>query len=223
VGLNRTLQFGGDGRETSFSDFFRAFFDPSGGDNAGDDLSSDEELGNQIASVTSRFNFSGNVPFSVYMEYAGEDTSNETSYRLGNVAMSLGLYFPQVTENLDFTWEITDWQNAWYINAIYANGYTNEGSIIGHWAGEQRVFGDAIPAQTNTLIANWNIGSKSLVHATYRTVANGESTQFDYIRSHELQLRYSYNLGDLTTGIDLYAGRTTQDTKFSQIGAFLRW
>jgi len=220
LGLNRTFQFGGDGRETSFSDFLKAFFDPSGGDNQG---GSDEELGNQIASVTSRFNFSGKVPFSVYMEYAGEDTADGSDWRLGNVAMSLGLYFPQVTENLDFTWEITDWQNAWYVNGIYANGYTNEGSIIGHWAGEQRVFKDAVGAQTNTLIMNWDIAPRNLIHATYRTVENEESTQFDYVRSHELQLRYSYDFGDVVSGIDLYAGRTTQDEKFSQAGVFLRW
>jgi hypothetical protein len=124
---------------------------------------------------------------------------------------------------LDFSWEITDWVNGWYVNQIYANGYTNEGSIIGHWAGEQRVFKDAIGAQTNTLMMNWNFASRSLIHATYRTVANEESTQFDYIRSHELQLRYSYDFGDVVSGIDMYAGRTTQDEKFSQVGAFLRW
>jgi len=220
LGFNRTFQFGGDGRSSSLSDIFNAFFDPSGADNSdtpGDDV------GNQIASVTSRFNYTGKFPFSVYMEYAGEDTSKNSNYRLGNVALSLGLFFPLVTENIDVTYEFSDWQNGWYVNGIYANGYTNEGSVIGHWGGNERVFGDAVGAQAHMLAVNWDIGAGSLLHATYRTLDNEVYSRFDYVRSHELQVRYSYPFRQFFTGIDLYVGRTTLDDDFVQVGAFLRW
>lgn len=228
LGINRMFQFGGDGRSDSLSDIIDAFFDPSGADNRGDDLSVDDELGNQIASFTSRFNYTGKFPFSVYMEYAGEDTSRSSNYRLGNAALSLGLFFPRVTEDIDVTYEFSDWQNGWYENLIYANGYTNEGSVIGHWAGNERVFNesvfdDAIGAQVHTLAVNWGIGAASLLHATYRTVDNEDHSSVDYVRSHELQMRYSYGFRRFITGIDLYVGRTTLDNDFLQVGAFLRW
>ena len=107
IGLYRMLQFGGDGRKVSFSQFMKAFFDPASGDNTSDELDSDEELGNQMASLTSRFNFNGKVPFSVYMEYAGEDTSDRSGFRLGNISTSLGIFLPRITENVDFTWEFS--------------------------------------------------------------------------------------------------------------------
>ena len=183
-----------------------------------------------MSSITSRFNFGGEVPFSVYLEYAGEDTSTNKNYRLGNVALSAGLFFPVVTESLDLTYEFSDWQNGWYVNRIYGNGYTNDGSVIGHWAANERLFGDAVGAQIHTLKANWDLGSRSLLKATYRTIKNEEysrrndsTSRFEFVRGHELQLRYSFQLEQYFTGVDLYVGRTTLDDEFINIGAFLEW
>ncbi len=223
IGLNRVFQFGGDGRSNDPSDIFRAFFDPSGADNADNNLSRDNEVGNQIASVTTRFNFPGRFPFSIYMEYAGEDTSRSSRFRLGNTALSLGLFIPRLTENIDFTYEVSDWQNAWYVNSIYTNGYTNEGSVIGHWAGNERTFGDAVGAQIHILKLNWNIRDGHLVQTTYRTIKNEDYSSSNYVRSHEFQVRYSFGFRQFVTGIDLYAGRTTLDDNFLQAGAFLQW
>lgn len=222
LGLSRIFQFGGDGRDSSLSTILRSFFDPSS-DNSTTPEGSDNEGGNQLASITSRFNFTGRIPFSVYMEYAGEDTSANSSFRLGNAAISLGLFFPLVTENIDLTYEFSEWQNGWYVNTIYANGYTNEGSVIGHWAGNEREFGDEVGATVHTLMVNWDVGARSLVQATYRTVENEDYSSVDYVRGHQLQLRYSYQLSAFTTGLDLYFGRTTLDDDFVNAGAFLRW
>jgi hypothetical protein len=223
LAVNRMFQFGGDGRDSSLSTILRAFFDPAGTDNSSTPEERDKEAGNQIASVTSRFNFTGRVPFSVYMEYAGEDTKNSEKYQLGNAALSLGVFFPRVTKNIDLTYELTEWQNGWYVNAIYANGYTNEGSIIGHWGANERVFGDAVGAQTHALKINWDVGARSLIHATYRTVDNENYSSVDYVRSHELQARYTYRFPEFMTGMDLYFGRTTLDDNFVNVGAFVRW
>lgn len=223
LGLNRVMQFGGDGRSSSLSTLLRAFFDPAGGDNADGDLSSDDEAGNQLASITSRFDYPGKFPFSVYMEYAGEDTSSSENFRLGNAALSVGFFLPKVTQNIDITYEFSDFQNGWYVNGIYANGYTNDGSVIGHWVGNERQFGDAVGTQANTLILNWEFNPGNLLHVTYRTVNNADYSSVDYVRGHELLLRYSHGLGNFITGVEIYGGRTTLDDQFATIGGFLRW
>lgn len=223
IAVNRVLQFGGDGRSKSLSTLLDAFFDPSGADNRDEDLSIDDEAGNQLASITSRFDFTGEFPFSIYMEYAGEDTSSSENFRLGNAALSVGLFLPQLTSTIDLTYEFSEFQNGWYVNAIYANGFTNDGSVIGHWAGNERVFGDAVGTQVHTLMVNWEFAAGNLIHGTYRTIDNANTSAVDYVRGHEILLRYSRGIFDLIGGLEVYAGRTTLDDDFATIGAFLRW
>jgi hypothetical protein len=220
IAVNRTMQFGGGERSKSLSTLLRAFFDPSDFDN---EAELDDQAGNQIASITSRFDYAGKMPFSVYMEYAGEDTSNRDNFRLGNAALSLGVFFPRITPHLDATYEFSEFQNGWYVNSIYANGYTNDGSVMGHWVGNERVFGDAVGTQTHTLMLNWEFALGNLIHATYRTIANEDYSAVDYVRGHELLLRYSRGFLDYIVGIETYVGRTILDDGFVTVGGFLRW
>ncbi len=106
LGVNRLLQYGGGARPGSFNDLLRAFFSPSRYDNTNSNLSSDQQFGNQVASVTSSFLFPGRVPFSVYFEYAGEDTSTSKNYLLGNAALSAGIHFPRLWRRFDLTYEV---------------------------------------------------------------------------------------------------------------------
>ena len=220
IALNRVMQFGGDGRDKSLSTMLKAFFDPAGSDN---NANLDEQAGNQIASITSRFDYAGSFPFSVYMEFAGEDTSTSNNIRLGNTALSLGIFLPKLTPDLDVTYEISEFQNAWYVNGIYANGYTNDGSVMGHWVGNEREFGDAVGTQTHTLLVNWEFAPGNLVHASFRSIANEDYTRVDYVRGHELLLRYSRAFKEYIVGIETYVGRTTLDEDFVTVGGFLRW
>jgi len=85
LGANRIMQYGGGERSDSIGDLFNAFFNPSSNDNTiNGNL---DEFGNQVASLTSRFVFPGPVPFAVYFEYAGEDTSTLSNLRLGNTSL----------------------------------------------------------------------------------------------------------------------------------------
>ncbi len=106
-GLNRVMMYGGEARGECHKpkNLFKAFFDPSSAENAGDNLSKDDEFGNQSASLTSRINVTGKLPFSLYFEYAGEDTSVNKFYRLGAAALQEGLYFPSLFEEIDLTYE----------------------------------------------------------------------------------------------------------------------
>ncbi len=92
--VNRLLQYGGPNRPSSLKDLAKAFFSPGRYDNTNPDLSFNQQFGNEQASATSSFLFPGKVPFAVYAEYAGEDTSHGRSYLLGNSALSVGIHFP---------------------------------------------------------------------------------------------------------------------------------
>ena len=62
------------------------------------------------------------MPFAVYAEYAGEDTSHGKNYLLGNSALSIGIHFPRLWQHFDLTLEASELQNAWYVNVIYRTG-----------------------------------------------------------------------------------------------------
>lgn len=223
LGLNRILQYGGGGRgNPSFKDVWKAFFKPSDFDNV-NDPTTQEQFGNQLASITSRFIFPGSVPFSVYAEYAGEDTSRGRDYLLGNSALSFGLDFPRLGERFDLTYELSEWQNGWYVNGIYGDGLTNEGRIIGHWGGDNRQFRDEIGAQTHMLRLGWTPSFGGVFEFKYRTIANESYGTVDYERGHDFTVRYSRSLDEFTVGGEVYAGRDVFGEDVSRIGAFVRY
>jgi len=205
--VNRQLQYGGGERgSSSFSDFINALRDPGKYDNAGK-FSSNKEFGNQQASLTSRMLFSGKRPFAVYFEYAGEDTSFRKRYRLGNVSLSMGVDVPRVWNRYDITYETTEWQNAWYVHHVYHDGMTNEGSVIGHWFGDQRRFNNAAGGMSHMLRLGWQAGKDNYFQAAYRTLKNESYTSVAYKRMQELALSCSFPWIGNAMGIELYAGR----------------
>ena len=91
------------------TDLFKAFFNPSAVRQTSQP--DRQQVGNQQASFTSSLLFPGRVPFSVYFEYAGEDTSRGKNYLLGNSSLSAGIHFPRLWQRFDLTLEATEWQN----------------------------------------------------------------------------------------------------------------
>ncbi len=70
------MQYGGGARKRSFGDLFDAFFSPTRvPTTSATILSGDDQFGDQVAALTSKFVFPARVPVSVYFEYAGEDGS----------------------------------------------------------------------------------------------------------------------------------------------------
>ena len=142
LSANRLMQFGGGARGgNSFGDFLDAFTKPQQSDKQRR-AEPEAEFGNQIAAWTSRFIFPGRTPFAAYLEYAGEDSSYEGNYRLGNAALSVGITFPRLWQRFDLTYEASEWQNGWYVHDIYLDGMTNDGRVLGHWGADRRVFVD---------------------------------------------------------------------------------
>lgn len=222
VGANRLLQYGGASRPGGVGDLLRAFFDPSRYDNT-DPTTSDQQFGNQLASVTSTFLFPGKVPFAVYFEHAGEDTSNGKNFLLGNAALSIGIRFPRLWRRFDLTYEASEWQNAWYVNSLYGDGLTNRGHVIGHWGGEERVRQDAVGAQTHMVRVGWQPPFGGHVDLRLSTLENASYSLIPYQREYDATLRYSRTVHAFSIGAEVFAGRNVFGEHFSRVGAFFRY
>jgi len=224
LGANRLLQFGGGERGgNSPGDFFRALFKPHNYDNTSESLSSDQEFGNQVAAWTSRMLFPGRVPFAVYFEYAGEDSSYSGNYRLGNSALSMGIDIPQLWGAFDFTYEVSEWQNGWYGHGVYRDGLTTDGRAIGHWFGDARRVNDSVGGQSHMARLGWDTPLGGVAELRYRTLANENYTGGQYVRAHEVALRYSHPWRSLLIGGELQGGRDVFGDDYGRIAAFARF
>ncbi len=220
--VNRLLQYGGAGRPDSLKDLFKAFFNPSRYDNTNPELSFDQQLGNQEASISSSFLFPGRVPFAVYAEYAGEDTSRGRSYLLGNAALSVGIHFPRLWERFDLTLESSEWQDSWYVHGVYQDGLVNDGRVVGNWFGDERVFNDGIGGRSQMAHLGWDAFG-GLVDLRYRTLQNASYGANRYQRFHEITLGYSRPWRGLIAGGELDAGRDVFGDNFTRLTGFLRY
>lgn len=225
LGINRIMQFGGGDRGgRSFQDIVDAFFNPHGADNRGDGSQGIEnEFGNQAASFTSRFMYPGEVPFSVYFEYAGEDTSYASNTRLGNVGVSLGINFPKIHSDYDLTVEMSEWQNGWYEHFIYVDGLKNEGVVIGHWGANQREVPDEVGAQSLMVKVGWQPDIGGLAVARYRTLKNEDYTPPEYERGQEFSLSYSLPWREYIVGAELLLGNDALGQDYHLLSAHIRF
>jgi hypothetical protein len=219
IGFNRIMQYGGGERADSFGDLLDAFFRPNEEDNTG----TTDDFGNQAASITSRFLVPGDVPFAVYFELAGEDTSKNSNVRLGNAALSAGVHFPSLWRGIDLSVEISEWQNGWYVHHIYQDGLRHEGNAIGHWGGDLRVLNDGVGAQSLMARVGWQPSFGGAIEATYRTLANESYTAPDYERAHSLEVRYSRVWRDFRFGGELFFGSDVFGDSHARFGGFLRF
>lgn len=225
LGFNRTLQFGGGKREVSISDVFKALFDPAGKDNvAGADANDPNyEFGNQQASITSKFNFHLGTPVSLYMEFGGEDTLGEKNYKLGNQTYSAGLFLPALSDSLSVRYEYSHWSTAWYVHHLYQQGYTNDGQVMGHWGGGERLFNQDTPASAHAFNINWQLSGNQLIDGTFRVIQNEDKAIVNYSNGYQLNLRYSHATQSGFWGAEVYWGQDVFGQKFSRLSAFYRW
>lgn len=219
LGVGRIMQFGGGERSDSFSDLLDAFFNPSDHDNTG----TSEDFGNQVASFTSQFVLGEPLPVAVYFEYAGEDTSTLSNLRLGNTALSAGIAFPKLGERFSATFEISEWQNAWYTHHIYQDGLRNEGHVLGHWGADWRLPNDEIGARSLFARVGWQPRFAGAIEASYRQLDNEDYSGGGYETAHQVDARYSRPLGQWFVGAELTLGRDVFGDSYSRLGAFIRF
>jgi hypothetical protein len=219
IGVSRVMQYGGGEREDSLRDLANAFFDPSSRDNLGPNGA---EFGNQLASLTSQFVLGDPLPIAVYFEYAGEDTSRSSNFRLGNTALSAGIALPRLAENLSATFELTEWQNGWYTHHIYRDGPRNDGRVLGHWGADWRVPGDGVGARSMFARVTWepNFGT---LESSYRQLDNEDYGTGDYETGRQIDARFSRPWDQVFVGAELTFGRDVFGDSYSRLGAFIRF
>jgi len=214
LGFNRMLEYGGAGLPSSLRLLLRDFFRPSG-------LS--QTQGNQQASYVSRFIFPGKTPFAVYAQYAGEDNSDGGSYLLGNSSLTAGIDFPRIGRHFDLTYEVSEWQNAWYVNSVFLDGMTNNGLVLGNWGADQRVFNDAVGARSQMLRVGWEPPFGGYLEGRVRTLVNQEYSLYAYHHYLDFTLRYSRPWNGVTVGAEAVGGRDIFGSSFSRLSGFVRY
>jgi len=223
VSFNRLLQYGGGARGgTSISQLLHAFVNPSGSQSA--NPTTNQNAANQEASVTSSVLIPGKVPFAIYAEYAGEDTSRGKNYLLGNSALSVGIRFPRLWKRFDLTLEATEFQNAWYVNSIWQDGMINDGHVVGAWFGDQRVYNDDPGGLAEMVRLGWDAPFGGRLELRYRTLLNQDYTNYGnlYHRFQDLTLGYSLPWHGYTFGGEVEGGKDIFGKSFSRVSGFMR-
>ncbi|MBS0418950.1 MAG: hypothetical protein JSR66_14650 [Proteobacteria bacterium] len=221
IGVNRLFQFGGGAAGNgSWRHGLTSLFVPNAGRQTADIT---QQVGNQEASFTSSLLFPGRVPFSVYFEYAGEDTSRGKPYLLGNSSLSAGIHFPHLWRRFDLTLEATEWQNAWYVHSVYLDGMTNYGRVVGNWFGDQRLFRDSVGGRSATVQLGYEPPFGGLFQLRYRMLQNEQYSNEHYQNFHDASLVYSRPFRGVVVGGELEGGRDVFGGSFSRIGGFIRY
>ena len=219
--INRVTQYGGGARGGgSFSDFFDALTTSS---NEADDPNGSSNV-NRIASVTSSMLFPGPVPLGVRVEYAGEDNTYEGKVRLGQTILSLGIDLPLLWRNFDATYEVSEFQNGWYIHSVYRDGPRNEGNVLGHWFADHRLPRDAIGGRSHMARVGWQLPNGDYAQARYRMLDLDPrwaftNTQRPYRTMQMLGLDYATQWKGYPINAQLEIGEDIFGDSFARIGA----
>ncbi|HEY6515938.1 MAG TPA: capsule assembly Wzi family protein [Steroidobacteraceae bacterium] len=193
-------------------------------------------IGKQEASVTSRFIFPGRVPFSVYFEYAGNDTLAGHSPLIGKPDLSVGIDFPRIGP-FSLTYEVDSWAPTWYVHSAstvqtgYLDGITNYGDNLGNWFGDQRVLAtpntiaDQVGGQSNMLRLGWEPSFGGLMQLQLRALANEADTLFatyPYKNEYLESLSYSYPWKGYSVGGEIDEGRDVFGDRYFRLEGYLR-
>lgn len=228
IGLNRTMQFGGGNRKIDLGDIWDAIIDPVNSDNCGGQEVCNE-AGNQQASIANRLDFDGEMPFSLYLELAGEDSGGFRWYSLGNRAYNIGVFFPYLTDSSSLLFEHQTVRIAWYVHHLYDEGYRNDGNTIGHWWGDEKNFDDGIGARINTIRYNYELNDEYHLDVKFASLKNinfGSPGQFDesiYTRGNELTLGLDQIRNKSVIRYEVYAGKTVLDDDFFRFSVKYTW
>jgi hypothetical protein len=227
VGINRMLEFGGGaGLPSSARFLYRQYF-----------VTSDvvQNQGNQQASYVTRFVSPTPVPFTMYFQYAGENTSLGGPFLFGDPMMSGGIDFPRVLKYLDFTYEIAEWADNWYVHFDFLHGMSQDGLVLGAWGADQRNFGDGVGARSQMLRVGWTppfggyLEEKVLllVNQNYfggdNRTYNPNDPAYPYHHYVDVSVRYTRPWNGLTLGGEAEGGHDVFGKNFARLSGFVRY
>jgi Capsule assembly protein Wzi len=236
LSVQRVLFWGGGAAGgQSITDLLQAFINPSKAQTSGFGKGT-HVVGKQQASITSRFIFPGRVPFSVYFEYAGNDTLAGHPPLFGKADLSAGVDFPRLGP-FSLTYEFDSWSPTWYVHTAsnvqtgYLDGLTNYGDVIGNWFGDQRVLatpttiGSEVGGQSNLLRLGWEPSFGGLMQLQLRALANENGTLIDpysYQNEYLGSLSYSYPWKGYSVGAEVDGGRDVFGEHYVRLEGYLR-
>ncbi len=236
LGVQRVMIWGGGaaGGE-SLTNIMQAFINPtkaqSTGFNAGTHV-----IAKQEASITSDFIFPGPEPFSVYFEYAANDTSMGRAYLFGKPDISAGIDFAHLGP-FDLTYEFNSWSPTWYVHTAtnvqtgYQYGITNYNQSIGNWFGDQRVLAtasnvaDEVGGQSNMLRVGWTPPFGGYLQLRLRELANEAQTvyaSYPYKTEYMGALSYSFPWNGYAVGAEIGGGQDVFGHHYIEVEGFLR-
>jgi len=230
VGINRMLEFGGGaGLPSSASFVAKQFF-----------VTSDtvQLQGNQQASYVTRFVSPTRVPFAMYFQYAGENTSLGGPFLFGDPMMSGGIDFPRLFKYFDLTYEIAEWADNWYVHFDFLHGMSEDGLVLGAWGADQRNFGDGVGARSQMLRVGWSppfggyLEEKVLLlinqnyygddHRTYDP-SDPNDRAYPYHHYVDVSVRYTRPWNGLTLGGEAEGGHDVYGKNFARLSGFVRY
>jgi hypothetical protein len=226
---------GGAAGGQSLSNLLQAFINPSKAQSSGFGAGT-AVVAKQEASVTSRFIFPGRVPFSVYVEYAGNDTLAGHPPLVGKADLSVGIDLPRIGP-FSLTYEFDSWSPTWYVHSAtnvqtgYLDGLVNYGDSIGNWFGDQRVLAtpttlaDQVGGQSNMLRLGWEPSFGGLLELQLRALANEGDTlfaSFPYKNEYLESLSYSYPWKGYSVGAEVDDGRDVFGNHYLRLEGYLR-
>jgi hypothetical protein len=150
MGLTRTMQWGGRGRDESSSSLVNSLL---GNDNVGfDGINADNEPGNQLAGIDFRWVAHEASSTALYVQIVGEDEAGHLPSR----NMLLAGLDTQVNIGTGRLRLFAEWADllagrisrdprpyAAYRHSVYLQGYSQEGALLGHPAGGDVMLGTA--------------------------------------------------------------------------------
>ena len=226
---------GGAAGGQSFTDILKALFHPGQAQTTGFG-NGVAPIGKQEASLTSRLIFPGRVPFSVYFEYAGNDTLAGHSPLIGKPDISAGIDLPRIGP-FSLTYEISSFAPTWYVHTAstvqtgYLDGITNYGDSLGHWFGDQRVLAtpnsiaDEVGGQSNMLRIGWEPSFGGLLQVQLRALANENGTiygTYSYKNEYLGSLSYSHPWKGYAVGAEVDGGRDVFGDDYFRFEGYLR-
>ena len=222
IGANRMMQFGGGPRKVSMKDEFKAYLDPAVKDNTISNLTSDQELGDQWATITSTIRTNWILPIEWYLETGGEDTREHKNYQFGNVVNSFGIYLPQFTQSMTLRYEYTNMHYAWYVNHVYPkSGNSINGSVVGHFAADKRILNDGVASKIHSMEINYSSDSSSLWKMKLSSVQNERKAT--YQTSNELQISNNRAYDDKRLETTLTLGKDVFGENYTWLSVNLYW
>jgi hypothetical protein len=237
IGLSRSAQWCGDGRECNLKTFLRLL---NGSDNQGANVDPEDEPGNQLGGIDIRWSLPRQIPLAVYMQWIAEDTRKTHSQlhqwlrqvgveywgTIGDASHRTHIEVADSSCQLGAFGEGSEVANCAYNHSIFQTGYRYNGRSIGH-----SIDGDGLSYSLGSTLVqsaghSWNL---SLRHMEINRIGSPDMRHTLSATPQELtDIQISYER--LTAFGRIYAGigysrlddeLSGQET--SEASGFVRW